>query len=339
MRTETEPTYTLADRAAEVRCRGAWQPLLGYPNIEASAPRKIASNGAGIIYLVSMDTVEASQIRSFPTAEFGARPLTLTTDWYSNLWVEGPRLFYTSTTPRLLSVSMDGGGSPRLEVEAVADPAADGGAITELTPEHLYWLEPVPTETGSYTAALRRVPRSGGEAELVAELQGPFLELQRAEGGRMIAWSLAAAAVVESDGSVRYLQEEVTGVSVIGADPSAVYVASSSLVDGDGSLWRVPVDGSERQPFLPTQGFAVHHVWSDGAGGWLVQSVDYPPSGERLVKLYAVGADGSAELWACDPLVEGALELSNPIFTEGAVYFAARYSDMWQLVRVSRQGS
>jgi len=45
---------------------------------------------------------------------------------------------------------------------------------------------------------------------------------------------------------------------------------------------------------------------------------------ERLVKLYAVGADGSAELWACDPLVEGALELSNPIFTEGAVYFAAR---------------
>lgn len=338
MGTDDESTLTAAElaaqRAAEARCRGAWEPLFGHINVESVAPQRIASSGDAIVYQLGLGTAEQSVIRAFPMAEPGP-PVTLVNDWYSNLWVEDSRLFYTSATPRLSSVPMQG-GAPQLEIAVEPDPAAVEGAITELTPEHLYWLDAIPTSSGVWRAVLHRVPRGGGERELVAELDGPYLRLQRAEGDRMIAWSFGAAAVVESDGSVRYPFDPAPGVRVLGADSSAVYIADEGPL-GDGSIWRVPVDGSEREPFLPGRDFPVLHIWSDGAGEWLVHSVDYPPSGEQRVRLHTVSSDGRAELLACDPLTEGALELSNPIFTDDAVYVAAQYAEMWQLVRVSRE--
>lgn len=332
--TEMEATFTAsevaAQRAAEVECRRAWQPLLGHLNVETSAPSRIASTGRGIIYQVSLGSPQESLIRALPITDAGP-PITLLNGWYSNLWVEGSRLFYTTETPSLLSVPMEG-GSPQLEVEATEHAAGVGGAITELTPEHLYWLDVATTESAEWRATLYRVARAGGSQELIAEIDGPYLQLQRAEGGRMIAWSVGAAAVIESDGSVRALFERAPGMWVLGTDSSGIFVTDLD----DGSIWRVPVDGGERRPFLADRDFSVENVWSDGDGGWLIHSVSYPPSGEQLVRLYSVSPEGGAELLACDPLARGALLLSNPVFTDDAIYFAAQYSDMWQLVRVDR---
>jgi hypothetical protein len=131
-------------------------------------------------------------------------------------------------------------------------------------------------------------------------------------------------------------------------------------VDGTGAYWsmprpnaptdddqwmtvRAPADGGALQDLWPDQPphTGTEGIWSDGAGGWVVATDRFFDDRHFHMAIYALAANGDANLLACSPGAEpiGPQIIFRPAVTADAFYAIVNHfggaEDTWEIVRVA----
>ena len=135
--------------------------------------------------------------------------------------------------------------------------------------------------------------------------------------------------------------EQARNLILAGVDTLGVFWGSprplTPAADDDWDLVLSPADGSV--PRTVWQGLPSHsgpdHIWSDGAGGWIITAQQLFDDLRFHTTIWSLGADLTAKRLGCAPSTTSGRVSVQPAITPDAIFVVAE-DETWQLVRLAR---
>jgi hypothetical protein len=331
-------------------CVDAWKPVTSPAPFDVISPLVYAH---GNVYF---STSSSQAIQSIPEA--GGVPTTVAMARATSLWLEGETLVFTGGAlgSQFFSVPL-AGGTPQLLLDGAAG-RTDAGAssLSAATASDFFWTETQGTAPSDPTAVWR-APRAGGAHAKVGEAtaQTPSGDVLAFEGmalttsSALLGAGLGLADLVPlAGGDAMALpspdgrpQGGAANVFLAGVYPLGVFWGAqrpfTAAADDAWDLVLSPSDGSV--PHSVWQGLPDHsapdHIWSDGAGGWIISAQQLFADGRSHTTIWSLTADLVSKRLGCAPTTTSGRVTVQPAVGPDAVFVVAQ-DETWQMVKLAR---